>query len=416
MEDLGTSTSMAPAPDSSVATIPPAAEAPARWGVGGDGQITETPAASPARDSALSLDKLGATANRSFALDRDGDISDEFMANLSAQMKGTREKTERAVTAPAEFKEFGLSHDEIKETLQLATNLYSAPSGVVDALRGVFERAPDIYAKVVATVVGSDPGFAIQQLVSLGALPEFSTEPKYHLPSDLAQLIPQELWPTARTISTQVLLDFAQTGVDGLVHMLDQEKQKLEVWRENERHGAQQWAQALQQAQYEGRAQLQQSHDYWMGKHNENLAKWKPFDDEQTNDQVRRMAFTGALDTLLADEKWQAIWQRFNVLLDNAPSWRLCGESMKADSDEREARSLIERFNVKLKQVMLDQVKRLDAALKSKAVKEAEEEKAQEREPGERPPMIGPDGNITEEWNIWFNKYGKAANAAKGGK
>jgi hypothetical protein len=388
-----------------VSERPTTTEQPAsRWGVGPDGNVTE---AASSGSAALTTDKLGSTLD-SPALDESGNISGSLVERIAANMR--EERTGEVETAA--LKEFGTAK-EIRETLSIVDGLYNKPDGVMNALKAVEERSPETAGKIFATVVAANPMLAISQLSSLGYLPQAFAEPPSvrQLSPELKAVIPLSLQPTAMRVPEEALQEMvAANDYETLVEALTEEKENIEQWTAQQEIANSQWARSVAAAEAEGLAELEKWDTYYKQKHFEQLSKWKPTPNEQTNNILRNMVFAAAIDNLLlqrtgGNETWLGIQKAMVVMFQHAPVWRLCGDHFKADDYSRQAFKLAERFNVRLGQIMKDMIANpnfgLNTILKG-GVKEKKEQK--EESPGPEPQKFDSSYNITPEWDAWFMK------------
>jgi hypothetical protein len=330
----------------------------------------------------------------------------------------TAKRTPREPAVSKEFKALGYSsNDEALQTLTTVRDLYEKPEGAGVALSEVEARSPEVFSRIRNLVIASNPQLSLKQSALLcGWDMDAEPIPDNDLPHDLARHIPPDLQQTARTLSRDLLYLWAEKGADTLVYNLQQEAQVIEAWQQQTAEFSQQWEKAITEAEATGRANLTALIGQLESAHHKELEKWKPFGaNTAANEAVRRMSFAGALDHLLSDQKWLDIHNRMCGLIAAAPNGRLFGQHALADQAEREARQLAQQFSTRLGQMIRDQVKLVDSAIRgaiARGVEEALQQQAnaplapidesRSLRPGE--PERNKNGKTNPAWMDWITK------------
>lgn len=309
-----------------------------------------------------------------------GKTNPQYLDWIAAQLP-QEAKEDEPEPVPASLKGYG-SIEEIKATLDLANGLYDKSNGVVDALDQIYERDQETYQKIVSTVIGLNPAYAVAQLQALNYLPQFVEAQAQALPADLRAVIPDELRETASTQSPNLLRFWAEQGT--LQSQLEQQKGINELWAQQRAKSDAQWQASVKAAQDEGLGQLQRLSDMYANAHFAQLAKWKPTADEAANQEIRVMAYASALMQLLHDPAYAQMRTQIEILTAAAPMLRLKGQGFQADIDERDARSMATRVSTRLGQLVKARVQLLSPHLKELAKPKPE------AKPDPKPPTLIP--------------------------
>jgi hypothetical protein len=410
MEDLVATSEPAPAiiPESA-----PVAEAP-RWGLDESFTVVDAPAPTTPTGATITSESLGSAMDKPAPLDKDGNVSDEYVQHLAQKMTRTR-APRAAKTMPAELKDFaqrGWTLDDVKNTLASVEDLYDpTTNGVATALSAIYSADPATYGRVYADLISNDPHFALRSLETMGYLPQGISEPTTNkIPWGIVQLVPDHLIETAKQVPGRDLVEWADMGEEVLTYNLEKEAAALEAWNEGRERARQQEEAALASAQQAGQQVLAKWHNYYVNSHyDEFLDKWRPFDDERVNGRLRRMAFTAALDELIADPQWANLHAAMVTMFTTTPLYRFYNKHEIADEYDREALSLCERFNTRLRQVMRAVISDLSAVFKSRPAKSAPQD--EESDIPERPPTLNANGDVSDAYITWLARYGKQETA-----
>lgn len=350
-----------------------------------------------------------------------GQVTEEYKRWMERQTNPAARRTPRAPAVSKEFKALGYSsNDEAWQTLTTVRDLYEKPDGPANALAEVEKRSPEVFNRIRNLVIASNPHLSLKQSALLtGWDMDEEPAPSNELPHDLARHIPPDLQQTARTVPQDLLYLWAEKGTDTLVYNLQQESQAIEAQQQQTAEFNQQWEKAITEAEATGHANLAALVGQFESAHHKELEKWRPFGaSKEANEATRRMAFAGALDHLLSDQKWLDIHNRLSRLITAAPNGRLFGQHAMADEAEREARQLAQQFSTRLGQMIRDQVKLVDNAIRgaiAHAVEEALQQQAnaplapmdesRSMRPGEPPRRDPKSGRTSSAWLDWLSKH-----------
>lgn len=270
------------------------------------------------------------------------------------QFQTDRQQLEQA------FEPYG-GFDGARQTLDVVTNLFNDPqAATVPFLQNLFEQAYPTYQSVFDNVIEADPQYAIQRLQALGALPGDLTQARPGaIDAETLNSIPEHLRDVAKSLPAEYLEDLLLQPESIRDFNLEREAKLRQMDATQRQQAEASWKYQTQQAEAQGRQAFDTLTDQYETKHYQELGKWAPFGPDQSNlnQNLHSDIVEGAYAELLKDQKYRAMHDDIQRMLNEAPLRRLQKEILVADQDERKARQLAMQFNARLGQVISARVK-----------------------------------------------------------
>jgi hypothetical protein len=326
----------------------------------------------------------------------------------------------------AQLEQFG-GMEGVSQTMGLVNDLLTNPQqGIGNFLNSLYNQAYPSYEHLVNSVITANADYAIEQLQQAGKLPD-TQQRAGSIDSETLATIPEHLRQIAKSLPADVLYNLLDQPEDVRNYNLERELKLSNLDSSQRQAQEQQWRQQTQQAQAQGQESATKLASQLESAHFSEMSKWKPFgpDDDSSNQVIYKMAFQGALDALLADQKFGQMHTDAFSLLANAPMRRLRNESFAADQDERKGRQLAAQLNTRLGQVLRERVKLLDSVFRdARAYRESQRSEIPQRteisgmssQAGRNgaPPTLTKDGKTNPAWLEWVNA-GLPGNGARQG-
>jgi hypothetical protein len=250
----------------------------------------------------------------------------------------------------------------VAQTMGIVNGLIHNPTeGAVPFLQQLAEKATPAYWQMLNTFVEYEADNIIAALQEAGKLPDLGQQQTGagQLTAEDWARIPKELHDIAKQVPIDQLFQWLDKGTDeSLIFNLNTHKELSELKGAQRQQAEQQWRTAVQQAEQQAQQSIEKLSDQFEQAHLAQLSKWQPFGPQaqEQNNRLYKAVLEGAFAELLADEKWNGLYQDTLGKLQQAPLRRLRNEHLAADADERSARDAAARFNTRLGQIMKDMI------------------------------------------------------------
>jgi hypothetical protein len=298
-------------------------------------------------------------------------------------------------------KEYRELHKQFSATSQQAEAfaLYGGPDGALQLLQGfdnltrnpqegsftflsnLAQNAYPAYEAIANTLLEHQSEYFLEKLQERGLIPSQTSFSASPVDPDILATVPAQLQDVYKQQPAEARAELDLMSETARNHFLEREAKLNQLDATQRQQAEQQWQGQLQQARTAGQQAVESLSQQYEQAHRQQLAKWTPFGAESPQNQtLHDIILDGALNKVLADQKFAQMYVDTAKMLQDAPMRRLMSEGMAAGQDEIKARALAAQLNSRVGHEIKNLVGMFDGVFRdARAYKEQQQQAAPQR-------------------------------------